>query len=164
MFFHDFLALKTIGYAGLFGGTVAAFGGIIYTLYTELQGTSGTYPMLQRAVSLIEADPKLMASLGSARGPLKVYGQANNYGRRRPHLSSRLLEDGKTHVHDATFFVEGSNGPARKAKVTLQVVEEEKGKLKERFLAVDVPGEGRIVLIQPPKPASNFLSRLFSWK
>ncbi len=143
---------------------MAAFGAILYTLYSELQGSSGTYPMLQRAVTLIESDPKLMSSLGADKGPLKVYGQSNNYGRRRPHLTSRLLEDGRTHVHDATFFVEGSNGPARKAKVTLQVVEEERGKLKERFLAVDVPGEGRIVLIQSPKPASSFFSRLFNWK
>ncbi len=145
---------------------MAAFGGIIYTLYTELQGTAGTYPMLQRAVSLIQADPKLMASLGSAEGPLKVYGQSNNYGRRRPHLSSRLLEDGKTRVHDATFFVEGSNGAARKAKVTLQVVEEGRsgGVLRERFLAVDVPGEGRVVLIEPPKPTLSFFSRFLNWK
>lgn len=54
------LALKTVGYAGFFGGTVAAFGGILYTLYSELQGTSGTYPMVQRAVSLIESDPKVL--------------------------------------------------------------------------------------------------------
>lgn len=105
-----------------------------------------------------------MDSLGSAKGPLKVYGQANNYGRRRPHVSTRLLEDGKTVVHDATFFVEGSNGPSRKGKVTLQLVEEEKGKLRERFLAVDLAGEGRVVLIEPPRPVSSMFSRLFNWK
>lgn len=56
------LAIKTIGYAGLFGGVVAAFGGIMYTLYSELKGTSGTYPMVQRAVSFIESDPKVRIS------------------------------------------------------------------------------------------------------
>ena len=60
------VALKTVGYAGLFGGTVAAFGGIMYTLYTELQGESGTFPLVQRAVSLIEADTKV--SLSAQKG------------------------------------------------------------------------------------------------
>lgn len=105
---------------------------------------------------------QLMNSLGGGDGPLKVYGQSNRYGRRRPHISTRTLEDGKTVVHDTVFFVEGSNGPARRGQVTLQVVDEGNGRTKERLLTVDLPGEPKRVLIQPPKPA--FFSRLFSWK
>lgn len=52
--------LKTAGYAGLFGGVVAGFGGIIYTLYSELSETSGSsYSLVQRAVSRIESDQRV---------------------------------------------------------------------------------------------------------
>lgn len=100
-------------------------------------------------------------------GPLKVYGQSNRYGRRRPHVISRFLEDG-TRCHDTSFWLEGPLNH-RKALVTLQVIENaDKGKgekLRERFLAVELADRGgeKIILIQPQQIKSkwNPFSKLF---
>ena len=84
------------------------------------------------------------------QGPLKVYGQSNRYGRRRPHVISRFLDDG-TRCYDTSFWVEGPQNH-RKALVTLQVVQDgQKQNLNERYLAVDLVegGRERIILIQP---------------
>lgn len=52
--------LKTVGYAGLFGGVVVGFGGIMYTLYQELTETSNSsYALVQRAVSRVESDKRV---------------------------------------------------------------------------------------------------------
>ncbi len=51
---------KTAAYAGLFGGVVAGFGGIIYALYQEVSETSGSYGMIQRAVSRVENDQRVI--------------------------------------------------------------------------------------------------------
>lgn len=48
--------LRTAAYAGLFGGVVAVFGGVMYTLYAELTESSGTYGIVQRAVEKLEAN------------------------------------------------------------------------------------------------------------
>lgn len=99
-------------------------------------------------------------------GPLKVYGQSNRYGRRRPHVITRFLEDG-TRCYDTSFWVE-SPVSSRKGLVTLQVIDNDKqvekdkrGGMKERFLAVELADRGgeRIILIQPPR-AQN---KLFNW-
>jgi hypothetical protein len=105
-----------------------------------------------------------MQSLGPP-GPLKVYGRSNRYGRRRPQVVSRIVEDGQR-CFDTTFWVEGRRGPDAAALVTLQVVEEGTG-LRERFLAIDFPGEGRHVLVRPERSRSggwNPLARLWSWQ
>ena len=99
---------------------------------------------------------------------MKVYGQSNRYGRRRPHVVSRFLDDG-TRCYDTTFWIEG---PAnnRKALVTLQVVqtadEQKNGNgLRERFLAVELMDRGgeKIILVQPQQVKSkwNPFSQLF---
>jgi len=104
-----------------------------------------------------------MRKLGS--GPLKIYGQSNRYGRRRPQVISRFLEDG-TRCYDTNFWIEGAadggkESELKRALVTLQVTEDDgassESKLKERFLSVEfldkatgVIGHGeRIILIQP---------------
>ena len=100
-------------------------------------------------------------------GPLKVYGQSNRYGRRRPHVITRFLDDG-TRCYDTSFWLEGPLNH-RKALVTLQVIDNaDKGeKLKERFLAVELADAGRggekIILIQPQQIKSkwNPFSKLF---
>ena len=51
--------LKTFAYAGLFGGVVAGFGGIMYALYEEMAETSGSYGMIQNAVSRLESDQRV---------------------------------------------------------------------------------------------------------
>lgn len=109
-------------------------------------------------------------------GPLKVYGQSNRYGRRRPHIKTRLLDDkNKTKCYETSFWVEGPQN--RKALVNLQVVEEDDAKdsrssskisLKERFLSVELVERGneKIILIQPKMETSRFrwnpFSKLFS--
>lgn len=108
-------------------------------------------------------------------GPLKVYGQSNRYGRRRPHVISRFLEDG-TRCYDTSFWIEGPDNQ-RKGLVTLQVIQQQgkdkvtEGKdtdLIERFLAVELADRGgeRIILIQPQQSKSKFswnpFSRIFS--
>lgn len=103
-------------------------------------------------------------------GPLKVYGQSNRYGRRRPRVISRFLEDG-TRCYDTSFWVESAINN-RKGLVTLQVIDSgADGKasgLKERFLAVELADRGgeKVILIQPPQVKSKFswnpFSRLFS--
>jgi len=155
-------ALKTVGYAGLFGGVVIGFGGIIYTLFDELSSTSGSYAIIRQAVNVIEHDSTVMQALGPP-GPLKIYGRSNSYGRRRPQVVSRFLDNGQRCL-DTTFWVEGRKGRESAGLVTLQVVEEAPNVLKERFLAIDIPGQKRKVIIQPPPPPSStfsFLSRLF---
>lgn len=97
-------------------------------------------------------------------GPLKVYGQSNRYGRRRPHVISRFLEDG-TRCYDTSFWLEGPLNH-RKALVTLQVIQAAgEGGLKERFLAVELADKGgeKIILIQPQQIKSkwNPFSQLF---
>lgn len=96
--------------------------------------------------------------------PLKVYGQSNRYGRRRPRVISRFLEDG-TRCYDTSFWLEGPLNH-KKALVTLQVVEDDNTKLKERFLAVELTDRGgeKIILIQPHqiiKSKWNPFSKLF---
>lgn len=101
-------------------------------------------------------------------GPLKVYGQSNRYGRRRPHIVSRFLEDG-TRCYDTSFWVEGPKNH-HKALVTLQVVQDPKDALKERFLAVELVERGgeKVILIQPQREKGKFnwnpLHKLFNWK
>lgn len=51
--------IKTVAYAGLFGGVLTGLGGILYTLYTEISETSGSYGMIQKAVSRLESDQKV---------------------------------------------------------------------------------------------------------
>ncbi len=112
-----------------------------------------------------------MRKLGA--GPLKIYGQSNRYGRRRPQVISRFLEDG-TRCYDTNFWIEGDSKNDLRALVTLQVVTDasDNGKkdnpFKERFLSVEfldkktgVIGRGeRIILIQPSMNAS---SSKFNW-
>lgn len=107
-------------------------------------------------------------------GPLKVYGHSNRYGRRRPHVKTRLLDDkNKTKCYETSFWVEGPENQ-RKALVNLQVVEENDPKnsnssssLKERFLSVELVARGneKIILIQPKIETSrlrwNPFSKLF---
>lgn len=141
---------------------MVGFGGIIYTLFEELASKSGSYAIIQQAVDMIERDPVLMQALGPP-GPLKIYGRSNRYGRRRPQVVSRFLDDGRRCL-DTTFWVEGRNGVESASLVTLQVVEEAPNLLKERFLAIDLPGQKRKVLIQPlppPRSSFSFFSRLF---
>ena len=103
------------------------------------------------------------------QGQLKVYGQSNRYGRRRPHVISRFLEDG-SRCYDTSFWVE-SPFNSRKALVTLQMVEQpidldaktKSMELRERFLSVDLIDRGgeRIILVQPkPKSTGGLFS---SW-
>lgn len=96
-------------------------------------------------------------------GPLKVYGQSNRYGRRRPHVISRFLDDG-TRCYDTSFWVEGPLNH-RKALVTLQVTSTEDGGLKERFLSLELTDRGgeKVILIQPQQIKSkwNPFSKLF---
>ena len=56
--------MKLVGYAGLVGGTVVAFGGVMYTLYKELTETTGTYALVQRAVDRIEQDSAVQSIVG----------------------------------------------------------------------------------------------------
>ena len=105
-------------------------------------------------------------------GPLKVYGHSNRYGRRRPHVKMRHLDDGNnTKCYETSFWVEGPQNQ-KKALVNLQVIEEaSKGSaaltLKERFLSVELVERGneKIILIQPKIEKSRFswnpFSRLF---
>lgn len=109
-----------------------------------------------------------MSNYFGGPGQLKVYGQSNRYGRRRPHVISRFLEDG-SRCYDTSFWVESPLNN-RKALVTLQMVEQQtngtaKGinkstksvELVERFLSVDLIDRGgeRIILVQP-KPKTSF--------
>ena len=90
-------------------------------------------------------------------GPLKVYGQSNRYGRRRPHIVSRFLDDG-TRCYDTSFWIEGPLNH-KKALVTLQVVQDSADtQLKERFLALELVDKGRekVILIQPKQNKSNW--------
>ena len=63
LLFSSFLVaskLKTVGYAGLFGGVVVGFGGIMYTLYQEIAETSNSsYALIKRAVSRVENDQRV---------------------------------------------------------------------------------------------------------
>jgi hypothetical protein len=97
-------------------------------------------------------------------GPLKVYGQSNRYGRRRPRVISRFLDDG-TRCYDTSFWIEGPLNH-RKGQVTLQVIEDANTTLMERFLAVELTDKGgeKIILIQPQqliKSKWNPFSKLF---
>ncbi len=94
-------------------------------------------------------------------GPLKIYGQSNRYGRRRPHIISRFLEDG-TRCYDTSFWIEGPKNH-HKALVTLQVVQDQSESslspsLKERFLSVELVERGgeRVILIQPEREKWKF--------
>ena len=102
-------------------------------------------------------------------GPLKIYGHSNRYGRRRPHLKTRLLDDeNKTKCYETSFWVEGPQNQ-RKALVNLQVVEERSSNstaatLKERFLSVELVERGneKIILIQPKIERTRFSWNPFS--
>ena len=67
-------------------------------------------------------------------GPLKVYGQSNRYGRRRPRVISRFLDDG-TRCYDTSFWIEGSKNH-KKALVTLQVIQEKEREGKENNINI----------------------------
>ena len=54
---------KSLAYAGLFGGVLVGFGGILYTLYTELSETSGSYAIIERAVKRVENDQRVRISV-----------------------------------------------------------------------------------------------------
>jgi len=106
-------------------------------------------------------------------GPLKVYGHSNRYGRRRPHIKTRFLDDeNKTKCYETSFWLEGPQNQ-RKALVNLQVIEETpknstSTSLKERFLSVELVegGNEKIILIQPKIERSRFswnpFAKLFS--
>jgi hypothetical protein len=53
---------KSVAYAGLFGGVMVGFGGILYTLYTEMSETSGSYALVERAVKRVESDQRVKKS------------------------------------------------------------------------------------------------------
>jgi hypothetical protein len=126
-------------YAVVLGGTVCLFGGIGYVLLQELLLPGGTYPIIDNTLSLHQTE------LESLLGPnLSVYGMSDGR-RRRPAMQQSIANDGRR-VVDAAFFVEGCN---EKAKVTVQAVEGEDGVWEERYLALDLPGKPRLILVQP---------------
>lgn len=53
---------ESVAYAGLFGGVMVGFGGILYTLYTEMSETSGSYALVERAVKRVESDQRVKES------------------------------------------------------------------------------------------------------
>lgn len=142
----------------------------MYTLYQELSDTSnGTFGIIERTVHKIEKNPGVMQEFGlmsggsaggaaERGGELKFYGKSNNYGRRRPHLIIRFLEDG-TKCYDTTFFIEQSHqnkGRNVKGLVNLQLIQEspQNPALVERYLSIDILNEDgslkkKIVLIKP---------------
>ena len=133
-------------YGTVFLGAASVFGGLMYLLGKDLLGTTSVYTAIDEAVERIEGNPHAVQLLGGL--PLSVHGHGGGRGggRRRPAVRESFTAEGARCL-EASFFVEGQQGTGQ---VSLQTVEDEQGRWRERYLAIQVPGHPLQVLIQPP--------------
>ncbi len=129
-------------YAVVLGGTLCIFGYVGYVLAKELVSPNGSYYIIDQTVKKLESDPETCEHLGGP--PFQIYGTSDGR-RRRLNTNQQILEDGRKQVN-AVFWIEGG---LRRAKVTVNVVEDEDGGWRERYLATEVPGEVPRILVRP---------------
>lgn len=142
-------------------GGVTLSGLVIYLVLSELLLPSGDTQVFNHAVSLVEKDPNVQKLLGFEEGTrLKAYGETNGgdkWTRNRP-IASQRSEDrqGKEHLF-MRFHVEHDN---KVASVQLETVQADVLHPEFRYIFVDVPGQKRTYVIEPPKQKSFIGSRL----
>ncbi|KAH3685995.1 hypothetical protein WICPIJ_002994 [Wickerhamomyces pijperi] len=142
-------------------GAVTLSGLVIYLVLSELLLPSGDTQVFNHAVSLVEKDEKVQKLLGFEEGTrLKAYGETNGgdkWTRNRP-IASQRSEDrqGKEHLF-MRFNVEHDN---KVASVQLETVQADVLHPEFRYIFVDVPGQKRVYVIEPPKQKSFIGSAL----
>lgn len=134
---------KNFLYGGVMIGAASVFGGLVYILAKDMLFQGGAYAVIDDAVAKIEANPQIVQMLGGL--PLSVHGYTSNRGRRRPSIHESHMPDG-ARTMETSFFVQGQHATG---KVSLRVVEDEKGNWKERYFAVEIPGHSPQILVQP---------------
>lgn len=134
---------KNFLYGGVMLGAASVFGGLVYILAKDMLFQDGAYAVIDDAVDKIEANSQIVQMLGGL--PLTVHGYTSNRGRRRPAIHESHTADGARTI-ETSFFVQGQHATGR---VSLQVVEDQEGRWKERYFAVEIPGHPAQVLVQP---------------
>lgn len=130
-------------YGGVMLGAASVFGGLVYILAKDMLFQDGAYALIDEAVAKIEANSQIIQMLGGL--PISVHGYTSNRGRRRPAIHESHTAEGARTI-ETSFFVQGQHATGR---VSLQVVEDEEGRWKERYFAVEIPGHPAQILVHP---------------
>lgn len=144
---------KNFLYGGVLIGAASVFGGLVYILAKDMIFQDGAYAVIDDAAAKIEANPRIVQMLGGL--PLSIHGYTSNRGRRRPAIHESHMSDG-ARTMETSFFVEGRHATG---KVSLQVVEDEEGRWKERYFAVEIPGHPLQILVQPAVGVDSHTNR-----
>jgi len=133
-------------------GATGLAGLVIYLVVSEIVLPSGDTQIFNKAVSLIEKDEKCQELLQLEKGKrLKAYGETsdNKWTRNRPIASNRRVDkSGKEHLF-MRFHVESG---AKHGSVQLETVQADVLHPEYSYIYLDVPGEKRHYVIEPPRP------------
>ncbi|ODV72991.1 Tim21p [Cyberlindnera jadinii NRRL Y-1542] len=140
-----FASTVVVGAAGLAGL-------VIYLVVAEIVLPSGDTQVFNKAVSMVETDPKAQELLLLEPGKrLKAYGETtdNKWTRNRPISSTRRMDkSGKEHLF-MRFHVESKQ---RHGSVQLESIHDDVLHPEYSYIYLDVPGEKRHYIIAPPQP------------
>lgn len=147
---------------GLVVGATGLAGLVIYLVVSEIALPSGDTQIFNKVVSLVEKDENCQKLLEFENGfRLKAYGESidykegsntgSNWTRNRPIASTRRLDkNGKEHLF-MRFHVESKT---KVGTVQLESIQSDVLHPEFKYIYLDVPGEKRYYLVQPPKPPS----------
>jgi import inner membrane translocase subunit TIM21 len=125
---------------------------VVYLVVSEIFLPSGDTQVFNKAVNLIEKDPKAQEVLKLEPGDrLKAYGETgdNKWTRNRPIASTRRVDkSGKEHLF-MRFHVESNQ---KHGSVQLETIQADVLHPEYSYIYLDVPGEKRHYIIAPPKP------------
>ncbi|KAI5953301.1 TIM21 [Candida jiufengensis] len=124
---------------------------VVYLILSELLLPSGDTRTFNKAVNIIENSPKAQSLLGFPQGErLKAYGivAADKWIRNRSvqSMKRKSTVDDKDHLF-MKFQVETSNG--KYGVVSLEQLDYTLFKTKFEYIALDVPGEARVYIVEP---------------
>ncbi|RLV92164.1 Mitochondrial import inner membrane translocase subunit TIM21 [Spathaspora sp. JA1] len=134
---------------------------VVYLILSELLLPSGDTRTFNKAVKLVEQNEAAQVLLDFPKGQrLKAHGMAasDRWVRNRPvHGVKKTGKDGKDHLV-MQFQVESDKG--RYGVVTLEQIDNSYWNTEFAYIALDVPGQRRLYIIEPKFQAKNYLPKL----
>jgi import inner membrane translocase subunit TIM21 len=134
---------------------------VVYLILSELFLPSGDTRTFNKAVKLVEKNEQAQQAMGFAAGTrLKAYGDSHgdNWVRNRPvHGLRSKGKDGKDHLL-MKFHVEALNG--KHGYVVLEQVDTSFWSSEFSYIALDIPGQKRIWIIEPKWKSKDYIPKL----
>lgn len=141
-------------------GAVGLSGLVVYLILSELFLPSGETKTFNKALKLIEKSEAAQKALGFQSGDrLKAYGEGpgDRWVRNRPPQSIRLKgKDGKDHMA-MRFHVEAPSG--KHGRILLEQIDTSFWSLEFAYIALDVPQQKRVYVVEPRFPPLNYVPR-----